>query len=517
MPTEIELKLLIDKKNIAALRESLKQYANGVKAQRRHLLSYYFDTPTSEFWAKKMALRVRQVDGKWVQTLKGDGGVNAGIHQRAEWETAVDDNHPDFARLAAAFPDDRVLQRLIKKLPTEDNIAAIFCTDFHREALTLPLPDGGEVEIAIDEGNVLVGKKQTPISELEVELKSGNPVAVFDFGRRLLADVPLAIGIVSKAERGYALVCREKLSVPQRALSVEFEPSTTVDDAFTTIFTECLGHLLGNVEGVVSGRDPEYLHQLRVAVRRLRGALTVFGDVAPKAVLAGISNELREAGQTLGEARNWDVLLHETIPDYEKSEGVTITAELASQLQRDAQRVKANARRLVRSRQFTDLLLAIGACVVGRAWRQNATESTLNALSDSVGVFAVYAIQKRRRQLKKRVAAIEADDLETLHAIRIAAKKLRYSVQFFASLFPAKHVEPYANALAEIQNLLGRTNDMATASKLLAGVAARSPELSDEVTAMNAWLQAQLHRDQRLFTKTWSRFIKLRPVTKNML
>jgi len=516
MPTEIELKLLVDKKNIAALRESLKRCANGAKAKRRHLLSYYFDTPTSQLWANKIALRVRQVDGEWVQTLKGGGGVNAGIHQRAEWETAVDENQPDLARLAAAFPDDRLLKRLIKKLPAEDAIEPIFCTDFYREALILSLPGGGEVEIAIDEGNVLAGKEQKSISELEVELKSGDPVAVFDFGRRLLADVPLAIGMISKAERGYALVNREKSSAPQRASLVELSPSTTVDDAFTIIFTECLGHLLGNVEGVINGSDIEYLHQLRVAVRRLRGALTVFGDVVPKAVLAGISSELQQAGQTLGEARNWDVFFSETLPGYEKSQGTAISAELLKQLQQDAKRVKAKTRRLVRSCEFTDLLLSIGACIVGRTWRQNATESTLTALSDSVGVFALYAIQKRRRQFKKRVTAIDADHPETLHAVRIAAKKLRYSVQFFSSLLPAKHVEPYADALAEIQNLLGRANDMATATTLLAKVAGRLPAVGDEISEMNAWLQNRLLKNQRLFTKAWSQFTKLRPITKNM-
>jgi inorganic triphosphatase YgiF len=140
-----------------------------------------------------------------VQTLKGGGGMQAGIHQRDEWETPVDNDSPDLDRFAAAFSDDDQLQHLLKELRDRQDIQAVFSTDFHREAVMLTLPDGTEVEAAIDKGMVRAGTKRKPISELELELKSGNPAAVFDFARRLLAVVPLTIGTISKAERGYML------------------------------------------------------------------------------------------------------------------------------------------------------------------------------------------------------------------------------------------------------------------------------------------------------------------------
>jgi len=513
MSTEIELKLIVASKDLPRLREVLRQYDDTAKAKRRHLLNHYYDTADAALWTSGVALRVRRIDGHWVQTLKGNGGVYAGVHQRAEWETPVSDNCPNPDRLISTFPDDTELQKLIQKLRKQENIHAVFSTDFYREARIVKLSDGSEIEVAVDEGEVVVGKRRKPICELELELKSGNTVAVFDFARRLLVDVPLSIGIVTKAERGYALVQPAQQSAPRRAKSVAPIASSTVENVFADIFSECFSHLLENIDGVLEGRDPEYLHQLRVAIRRFRGALSVFSDVVPKQMMAHIAGELQKAGQVLGDARNWDVFQHETLPAYTKETNTVLSEAFLAHLQQRSRRAAANAKRLVRSQRFVDALLTIGALIVGRNWRNAATETTLNALAQPVGIFAQQVIEKRHKRLKKAVAAIAPEHLETLHAVRIAGKKLRYSTQFFASLFSNKRAEPYADTLADIQDLLGRVNDAVIAQHLLSEMERRLAELSTEATLVNTWLQQRLQKDQDLFSKVWRRFSKLPALT----
>ena len=511
MSTEIELKLLVATKNLARLRDVLANLAGACRPRRQHLLSHYFDTPTLEVRDEGAALRVRKVRGQWVQTLKAGGGVTAGMHQRGEWETPVEEPFPDLCRLAAAFPTDKRLARFLKKLPASLVVHRVFSTDLHRDIFDFTLADGSQVEAAVDEGAVRLGKTGTPISELELELKSGDPLTLLELARRVLSEVPLRLGVATKAQRGYALLEAGTVSPPRQAAELTLRSSLPVGEAFARIFAECFDHLLENTEGVIEQLGPEYLHQMRVAIRRLRGALAVFGEVVPRVVFAGIAHELQQAGLALGDARNWEVLIHETLPACAAAEKTHISSALEEQLRAHAQTATVRARRLTASRKFTDIMLRTAIFISGQRWRVAEGERTAAALAKPISGFARRAIVKRHKQLKKRVTHALHGHAESLHEARIAAKKLRYTLEFFASLFPKKAVRHHLRHLANLQDILGTINDAATAIDLLAHRVEPLPHLLPEVTQWEAALTARSRRGQRQFAKAWARFAK-RPV-----
>ena len=156
----------------------------------------------------------------------------------------------------------------------------------------LRLPDG-EVEFCLDRGRITAGEISVPISEIELELKSGGAVSLFQLALDLLVIVPLRLENRSKAERGYALAAGCE-SPPCKATPVHLQAEMSLSGAFNAITASCLNHLLSNEPGMLEGRDIEYLHQMRVAVRRQRSALGIFSPLFP-AELTGVAGRVEVA------------------------------------------------------------------------------------------------------------------------------------------------------------------------------------------------------------------------------
>jgi inorganic triphosphatase YgiF len=208
MATETELKLLLAPAALERLsRHPLLSAADGQPPVP--LLSTYYDTPTLELAEARVALRVRRQGERFIQTLKTQGQSSAGLHRRGEWEWELEGERLDPALLAAeVWPAE---------LPPPEQLAlmALFTTEFERRLWWLRF-QGAEIEVALDHGEVVCncpdGRRLTdPISELELELKSGPTEPLFALAQRLGQQVELRPGAISKAQRGYRLFsrCRE--------------------------------------------------------------------------------------------------------------------------------------------------------------------------------------------------------------------------------------------------------------------------------------------------------------------
>lgn len=199
MHTEIELKLLIDSANIPQLlQHPLLKSACKSGPLRQKLHSIYFDTPELDLMRQRISLRLRQTGGHWIQTVKGGGKVEEGLHQRPEWEVPVIGGMPDFDKLSASpwhsfFTPD-----------IQSKLMAIFVTDFWRTIWLMELPNC-LIELALDAGEIHAKNKQVPICEVELELKSGAPESLFDLARELRKSIALQPEDRSKADRGYML------------------------------------------------------------------------------------------------------------------------------------------------------------------------------------------------------------------------------------------------------------------------------------------------------------------------
>jgi triphosphatase len=265
---EIELKLLAPQGILEKLREMpvIVQHARNRGAFRR-LETVYYDTPDRLLFQRGMSLRVRRSGKKFVQTLKLLPDIGQPLTRR-QWETPVDGITPDLARLPAAEIGDPVTTLI------SDALVPVFATKVRRHARQLDLPDAS-VEIAFDEGTIEAGARQEVLSEIELELKSGNAGVLFDLGTQLLDAAPLQVGIRSKAERGYALA----FDVVQPAAKAEpfgITVEHVVDDVIALLVGACWHHLLKNYIVAEEGYDPEGVHQMRVALRRLRTICALF-------------------------------------------------------------------------------------------------------------------------------------------------------------------------------------------------------------------------------------------------
>jgi CHAD domain-containing protein len=229
-------------------------------------------------------------------------------------------------------------------------------------------------------------------------------------------------------------------------------------------------------------------------------------EVPPERI-APIVEELRWLGRVLNPARDWDVFMTETLPPLQQSfpEDPALAALHArgARLRRESNAV---AREMVRSKRYTNLLLSVGSMLA----REDLAALTAGAgeLSGPVGAFAARLVERRDQKLRKRAAAVPDATSETRHVARIAAKRLRYAAEFFASLYPPKRVKRYVAALEDIQDTLGELNDLATAERLLAdlGVGAKIAIDPRAAGMVRGWCAASAKHVLARFPGDWKRF-----------
>ncbi len=503
--TEVELKLLIDPADIPGLRRHplLKALCpSGPKT--RKLTSIYFDTDDFFLKSQDIALRVRRDGRQWIQTVKGGGRVQAGLHQRDEWEAPVVHDRPDFTKIAdpgliALFSDEALRQRL----------HPVFVTVFTRTVWLLETPAGDRVEMALDRGEIRADQGKSTISEVELELKAGNPAALYELALALQEAVPLRPENASKAERGYALCAAPSPRLAVKAAQPELAREMTVDAAFRAIAWNCIGQLQDNQGRLQQGYDPELIHQMRVAVRRLRSALNLFGAAAPGIRDAALTAELRWLVGELGPARDWDVFLGETLPPV--IEALPQDAGLG-QLQQAADRLCQAAREracaAAASPRYHRLLLTLGRWLWREPWRETAEAAGLAQLDQPLAAYAAAMLGRRHRQLRRRGRNLAQLNAEQRHALRIAAKKLRYAAEFFSGLYPRKASRRYLQALAGLQDELGVLNDQAVTGRLLEQIGAGGRDLlrSRASGVIIGWIACKTRLQLAGMARAWKRF-----------
>ena len=480
MTSEIELKLNIAERDVwRLLRLPLLRSVTLKKLPSRRLINTYYDAADYCLRDRGIAVRLRQVRGKWLQTIKTEGRVIAGLHERPEWESETMANTFDFRRM-----EDEKLKALLEKTLNGAELQPVFATDFTRLSRVLRLPDGTQCEFSVDRGKIIAGEIEAPINEVELEMIDGDPLALFGFARRLLEHVPVKLAHKSKAQRGFALAIGE-VAKPIKATQAMLDKDMTVQQGFVAIATACSQQLAANESGLVAGEDSEYLHQLRVAIRRLRTAIRLFSDFLDSEKLAFIVEELRWLDGQLGTTRDLDVFLEETLPPviavWPTHTGLAqIRARIS--LRRDAANTASQA--AVRSIRYQRLQLEIGAWLVelARQKRDDQGETEVIPLAD----FAREALKRQRKQLIRRAEHLHELAAEERHRVRISGKRLRYAAEFFSPLFSVKRSKPYIQGLANLQAILGVLNDAATTNAILSQAA---DENNGEALAMvQAWV-----------------------------
>ncbi|MFK3667039.1 CHAD domain-containing protein [Ochrobactrum teleogrylli] len=435
--TEIELKLEISPADLEKI--ALSSFL-GQPAATRELHSVYFDTGDCRLFDHGFTLRIRRSGEKTIQTVKATGS-NASLFARSEWETPARTNTPVF---------DYNSPLLNRFGPIERDLVVQFEVVTNRRIWNLT-EGTSSIEVAADTGIVMAGDRQAPFHEIELELKGGDPRQLFALARKINAIVPVKIGVQSKSERGYRLLSAMRNAAKAEAIGLE--PRLTADEGFRMIALSCFRQFRLNETLLLQKGHAGSLHQARVAIRRLRSALSLFKPLLDENAKR-FSDEFRWLANTLGDARNLDVLLLKAADGelWEKLE----TARKGSY----AEIVEALA-----SDRSRALMLDFNEWLLCGYYAKHPDGEK------PVEDFAAKALDRMRKKLKKHGRDLAEIDDEHRHEARKDAKKLRYAAEFFAPLFADKRgLRRYKNfnkAMEALQDRLGALNDLAIGHDVL--------------------------------------------------
>ena len=462
MPTETELKLQLDSTALRRLRSH--PLVNRWKLARpvtRRELSVYFDTPGFDLRNRKTVLRVRHIGRRRIQTLKTAGDPAAGGWSRNEWEWEIAGDQPDLAplrsgELAGLFADDGLLQSL----------QPVFSTEVRRTAYRLG-NGGWEVDLALDDGRVVAAGNEAPISEAELELKRGGLHQLFALARELHADIPGRLALLTKAQRGYALLEGSK-PTPVKAAAVALARDLSAGEALRSIARACLSHYLANQDCLAASRDAEAIHQMRVALRRLRSAMNAFKALLDTPDSLWLREQLRWLSGRLGQARDIDVFIADILqPVAGNAADAPGLASLLADFEARRGAAHAEVLGLLEDPRSTDLLLRLAEWSEGGDWLDSGDADRRMLLDQPAKALGQATLTSRHRKVRRAMRRLRELDPAQRHRLRINVKKLRYAVDFFSSLYPRGKPKKMVAALGAVQDRLGLLNDIATSCRRL--------------------------------------------------
>ncbi len=477
--SEQELKLHIPAAAVGGIRQEIARR----QATRLPLRAIYFDTPERELVKARIALRLRQEGDAWMQTVKMPG---------ANAISRIELNHlrPGPVLDLSVYADTEVGEALSR---VQGQLGVRYETDVQRLLCKLRAREG-TVEAALDQGVLRAGGLELPICEIEFELLSGRPQAIFSIARGWQKRHGLVLDSRSKSERGDALAqlaaelaladddasARQIVArfwAPRGVAAIRLSADMTPGQAMSRVAEECLEQIIRNAAmlaevdtaGVYAAGGPEHVHQLRVGMRRLRSAWRLFEDAVetpPAPLQAGI----REYFGALGASRDQDVLADSIVPALTQAGMPDIPVEPVVR--------GANAHALCSGAAFQGWLLDL------YEWSLRPADIAPPAPAGAEGQPLEPAIipldaappkptlppflTRRLRKWHKQVVSqgVRFGDLElpARHALRKRAKRLRYGLSFAESLLPGSRLREYRKLLAQVQDLLGEINDLAVAA-----------------------------------------------------
>jgi triphosphatase len=456
---EIEVKLELAPASVPALKTIPLFQASKATPKRADQISVYFDTNKQKLRQKGLMLRVRREGRRYLQTIKSNR--NSGIFQRDEWETEVAGKEPDLSKATGTALEPLLSNKLRRHLKP------LFETRVRRTVY--PIVDGAHsIAVSVDRGTIDTGKRSQPLCEIELELERGNAAELFNVARKISQALPARLAVKSKSERGYEIIKGEE-DLPVKAQPVDLTAGASARDAFKMIGLACLKQIICNEPALLNG-DPEGVHQMRVGLRRLRAAMSLFAVILPDAQSEGIKTQLKWLTRELGPARELEVLFNRVVaPMKRRGRRWHGMPSLSQELAERRNVALARAQDAVQSARFRALTIDIAAWLQAGLWTDPQDDLVADQGGVPIEMFASEQLARRRRKVRKKGKVLAQLDARSRHKLRIQAKKLRYAAEFFASLYASKRAvkrrHKFLSALGRLQDGLGDLNDIAVHEK----------------------------------------------------
>ncbi len=494
---EIEIKLELPPARAQQLQHiPLLRRVNGA-ASTAMQVSTYFDTRRFKLKRNGLTLRVRRNGPHHTQTIKAEG---EGVVDRHEWETELDDGEPDFAAARGTALAPLLTKKLRRKL------RPVFETRVRRTTYPLHTRDA-EVVVTLDRGRITAGRQSTPLCEIEIELKSGDKSGLFRVARNVARATAAELAMKSKSQRGYELLDGDD-TLAAKAEPIILTAEMPARDAFRLIAASCLKHVIGNKAAVLAA-DPDGVHQMRIGLRRLRAAISLFATVLDPAETPAIRAKLKWLTDELSPAREFEVFLTRVVtPVRQLHTRLAGMQSLSHDLAEQHSAAVERARKAVRSERFRSLVFDVAAWLETGAWLEPTDVATRTHGAQPIEAMAAEQLTQRWKKIRKRARLLAKLDPYRRHKLRIQAKKLRYAAEFFETVFPgrkaARRRKDFLVALRAMQDCLGDLNDIAVHEDLMADIAgsSKSGSAPRSEAPKRAYVAGLLsgHEDARLAT-----------------
>ena len=369
--------------------------------------------------------------------------------------------------------------------------------------------EAGSMTLTLLTGSVHTVAGGHPVSRLRLE---GAESAVRDLALALCEDVRLAVPQASLAAEAFAIA--SGMPPPPRHLGA---PDLPADLSVSAAFAHVVGHLtdviLHFAPTAADGRDgPEPVHQMRVAVRRLRSAIKVFRSAVQCPAVDAVDASVKALGKQLAPTRDWDVFVTETLaavadafPAEPRLQRLLTAAQRRRRTCHDALAT------FLRAPEFRRLGIELACLAAGQDWHATLAEAEATFFDVPLDVFAARVLNRRLKKLAQVDDELAELEPRALHAVRLRAKRLRYAAEIFATLYPVKATSRFIYRLTTVQNRLGALNDGTVARTLLDELAGTSGKLAFASGIVLGFAGAHSKRARSRSVRAWQKFRRAEP------
>jgi triphosphatase len=358
-------------------------------------------------------------------------------------------------------------------------------------------------------GRLQAGAREAPAARLAL---TGPRDAVIQAMRALAEELPLLPPRAALAEDARALA-RAQSPAPRRLGAPLLDPEQGTEDALIRAVGHLTEVLLWHAPAAEAGRAPEGVHQMRVAMRRLRSVLRVFRPACDGPSLRGFDARLRELAALLGPARDWDVWLDGLGAEIEAAlPGEPRIAALLRAARQTRDAAYAALRPALQGPALRGIAWDAVAIVETRPWRTEGDAEAAARREAPIEAFAAGVLDKRWRRIEEAGEDIRDLPDAEFHALRIEAKRMRYAAELFAPFWGRKRVRRFLDRLAEVQEAFGLANDAVVAHALMSHLADRAGRGDAEIAwaggVAEGWALARARRARTKAGAAWDELIQ---------
>ena len=503
--TETELKLYCTDESVwgkIMTAEALAAVAVPGSEVTQQLEARYFDTPSHTLQKAKLAYRIRREGENWVATIKGGGSSKGGLHARLEWNVSVSNSEPEIG----AFSHTEIGLKL-QEIVGDEILEPIMITSFERKKVDVVMPDGSTIEVAADKGAIIAGEKTAPILEIELELKTGQPVSLFMLGADLAREYPLLPEPDSKFYRGL-LLAGLSAENPKKNVLPQVDKTKPIGEALSVLLIELITQVLVAQRAFIENPEqPEMAHELRICLRRLRSVLTFSEPLTVIKQYTWYQDELRKLGQKIATIRGLDVAYAswQQVVNYkttEENSKLWVGDLLIEKRNQEMEKVVHE----FRAGLATPLLLGLWAELLDKDWQQVIT------YNHTAKEYVISNVASWLKKVKKdEEETVEWTDGEYVHNLRLEIKKIRYVVEVMQPLLGES--SRLIEQLTRLQDTLGIICDShgteVLLKTLLRGKSGKAVHL--EAGMLIGWQvreQFSLHKKLDKYWKKFNRILK---------